>query len=781
MKIQKINNWFKKKASSIIKYRWLIIVAFIAVVGISFMGLPKLVMESSWDGYFLEGDPMLVKTDEFKEIFGNDNFVAVLTECDNTFSKENLELIRELSNELIDSMSYAEKITSLTDIEFMVGTEYGMQIEQIVPDEIPSDQASLDFIRMKAYSKPNIAEKLVSKDGHLTWIILKLRAFPEDSIWQKTSTKGPDYITGEEADRIVNKEKYKAIAPRATGMPYISYKKQQFFAGETGRVMGMAFLLAIIVLVFATKSFRGVIVPLITSISSVIIIYGSLGHLGYPIDSGMMSLPILLSFAIAIAYNIHLFSFFRKQFTFHGKREKAVTEALKEMGWPVLFSALTTMTALLTFLVIPMKPLRFVGIATASCVLLTFLIVILLMPSLLSFGKDKEPHPLIREKGGRWLDRQMGKLGKFVLSRSKGIIIITVVLSIFLSIGIFKVETAFDIEKTMGRKIPYVGNLLYVCESELGSIYSYDLLIEFPENGEAKTPGNLEKLEKVANTVDGYELTKRTTSILDIIKDLNRTLNENNEAYYTIPDDGNQIAQLLLLYENAGGTESEYWLDYDYRRLRLMIELKTYNSAEAERELADIQEKAAEIFPDAKVTTVGSLPQFTAMMQYVVRGQVQSFGLALIIIAVLLMVVFGSFRIGLIGLIPNIAPALAVGGTMGWLNIPLDMMTATIIPMILGLAVDDTIHFINHGHLEFTRSRNYRDSILRSFRTVGVALVLSTLIISANFVVYTTSDALAYFNLGLLAVIGMLAALLSDLFVTPVLFRRFHIFGKEEK
>ena len=133
MNIQKINNWFEKRANEIIKNRWFIIVSFIALIGLSFLGLPKLEVESSWDGYFIEGDPMLVKTDEFKEIFGNDNFVAILTESESSFSKQSLELIRELSNELMDSLSYAEKITSLTDIEFMTGTEYGMQIEQIVP------------------------------------------------------------------------------------------------------------------------------------------------------------------------------------------------------------------------------------------------------------------------------------------------------------------------------------------------------------------------------------------------------------------------------------------------------------------------------------------------------------------------------------------------------------------------------------------------------------------------------------------------------------------------
>ena len=110
----------------------------------------------------------------------------------------------------------------------------------------------------------------------------------------------------------------------------------------------------------------------------------------------------------------------------------------------------------------------------------------------------------------------------------------------------------------------------------------------------------------------------------------------------------------------------EYWMDYDYRRLRLMVEMSNYNSGEAERELADIEQRASELFPDAKVTAVGNLPQFTTMMQYLVRGQIQSFLISVLIIGVILMIVFQSVRIGLIGLIPNLFPAICVGGYMGW-------------------------------------------------------------------------------------------------------------------
>ena len=145
------------------------------------------------------------------------------------------------------------------------------------------------------------------------------------------------------------------------------------------------------------------------------------------------------------------------------------------------------------------------------------------------------------------------------------------------------------------------------------------------------------------------------------------------------------------------------------------------------------------------------------------------------------MLVFGNWKLGLIGMIPNLAPAIFVGGLMGWLEYPLDMMTACIIPMVLGIAVDDTIHFINHGHLEFDRKRNYTLAVRKTFHVVGLSIVMSTIIISAVFSGFISCTAIQFRNFGLLAVIGMLAALAADLFITPILFKYFHVFGKEDQ
>ncbi len=780
MNIERINYWFARRGKWIVKRRRLVLGLFVLLLGISFAGLRYLNISSSWNDYFLEDDPMLVKTDEFKEIFGNDNFVAVLTRCDNTFTKANLELIRELSNELLDSLSYADKITSITDIEFMVGSEDGMTIEQIVPETIPSDEDGLAEIRRKAFQKPYIADRLVSQDGRLTWIFLKLRPFPEDSVWNKgKGSVSPEMLTGRELERIITKERYARIHPKGTGLPYVTFAKMDWVGKEMPRVMGLATLFSIIVLLLVTRSFRGVVIPPLTAVGAIAMAYGILGYLRITIDSGMMLIPMLLTFAVAVAYNIHVYSFFKRRFLTHGQRRLAVEETIGEMGWPVLFSALTTFAALLSFLAIPMQPMRFIGIAASLCVLFSFFITITIMPALLSFGRDGKPNEKLQEAGGRWMDCRLEAFGAGVLRRGTLILWVAGLLMAVLIYQLMKIETASDIERTMGRRVAYVRNLLEISESELGSIYTYDVMIEFPEDGMSKSPAALVRLDSLAQHASRYPLTKRTSSVLNILKDLNQTLHDGDAAFYTVPDNADEVAQLLLLYENAGGSEGEYWVDYEYHRLRLMVELNDYNSGEAERELEDIVACARRLYPEATVTTVGSIPQFTVMMQYVARGQLYSFVIALLIIGVLMMIVFGSVRIGLIGLIPNITPAIVVGGLMGWMDYPLDMMTATIMPMILGLAVDDTIHFINHGHLEFDRQRNYRSSILRSFRIVGTPLVLTSVIITVNFAIYTTSESVSFMHMGILSVAGILSALVADLCITPVLFYKFRIFGKE--
>jgi predicted RND superfamily exporter protein len=780
MKIEKINDLFGKYAEQLLRMRWLTLGAFVLILVVSVLGMKRMVTETSFDDYFIEDDPMLVKTEEFKSHFGNDYYVGVLTQCDNHFTKENLTTLRALSNELMDSLSYADKITSLTDIEFMVGSDEGMTIEQIVPDVIPDNGSpAMDSIKARAYSKPHVARKLVSKDGRMSWIMVKLRTFPKDSVWKKQGNVSPDIVTGQEVEHIIKKPEYASLSPKGTGMPYTSSCKTSFIGKEMGHLMMIATVICVLVMLFMTRSLRGIIAPIISVIGGLFITYGIAGWTQMYVDSTVLMIPTILSFAVAIAYNIHIFSYFIGRMRIHGERMKAIVETVREIGWSVFFCGFTTLVSLLSFLVIPIRPMHCVGIISSMSVLFVLLTSLIITPVLLSLGKNKKPvEGFTEESDTRWT-KVMVTMSDCVLRNPRKIGISFLVICIVFAIGLLKIEAAFDVARTMGEEVPYVKEVMDVGRSELGSLYSYDLIVEFQNDDEAKKPENLRRLEQLQAKVDSYNLTKRTTSILDIMKDLNQTLNNGNKAYYRIPDSEEEVAQMILLYENAGGTESEYWVDYDYRRLRLMVELSDFNSATVERELEQIQADASKIFPGAKVTTVGNIPQYVTMMQYLVRGQMLSFVISILIIGVILMIAFQSIRVGLIGLIPNMMPAIFVGGYMGWMGIPLDMMTATLLPMMLGLAVDDTIHFINHSKLEYDRTHDYHSAIRRTFRVVGIAIVTTSIITSAVFASFCTSLCTMCFNFGLMAIIGVMSALAADLLITPILVRYCKVFGKK--
>lgn len=779
MNLNVINKWFRTFVLWVLGHRLWVAAGFAALLVFSFFGLNRIIIRTSFEDYLLSGDPMLLKTEEFKSHFGNDYYVAVLVQNEDLFSRESLTLIRELSNELMDSLSYADKVTSLTDLEFVAGTEEGLAIEQIVPEDIPSDQASLDSIRTKAYSKPYIARKLVSKDGTMTWIMVKLRPFPADSVWKKAGGVGPDMQTGEETERIVTKDKYRSLHPNAAGMPYMTYAKTIFMQQEMQRIMLIAFIAAILVMIFVTRSLRGVVSPILTTVMGIMTGFGIIGWTGLYVDMVTYMVAVVLTFACSIAYNIHVYNFFKTRFVQTGDRRGSIADAVEGTGWGVTLAAVTTIAAMLTFLSMKIVPMRAMGLSAAICLFSVLLTCLFLTPVLLSFGKDREAHPDMERSIEGFAGGMFERFGGFVCRRHVPIMVIAALLMVFCSLRLFSIEPAFDIERTMGEKVLYVKKFMDLSRTELGTIYSYDMMIVLPEEGAAKEPENLRKLDELGNIADSYALTKRHSSVTDIVKDMNCTLNAGDTAHYVIPADENMVAQLLLLYENAGGTEAEYWMDYDYRRFRLQVEIRNYNSRMVEQEMRDLEAQAARLFPGAEISTVGNLPEFTVMQQYVVRGQMSSMLISILLIGVILVLIFRNWKIGLIGMIPNLAPAIVVGGMMGWLGYPLDMMTASLIPMILGIAVDDTIHFINHAQLEFDKYRNYEMTARKTFRVEGLAIVMSTLIISVTFAGFILSSAIQIANWGILAVAGMVSALLADLFLTPILLKYLHAFGKE--
>ena len=179
----------------------------------------------------------------------------------------------------------------------------------------------------------------------------------------------------------------------------MSSEKMKYINSEMSRVMMLAVLCAILVMAIVTRSLRGIVSPILSAFAGILMTFGLVGYLGLYMDSTNAMVPPFLAFAVSIAYNIHLYSFFRREMLLTGKRKQSVVTAVRETGWSLLFSGLTTIVALLSFLSVMLRPIRSVGLLSAISVAFVLAVVLAVSPILLSFGKDKKPNPKVLERG----------------------------------------------------------------------------------------------------------------------------------------------------------------------------------------------------------------------------------------------------------------------------------------------------------------------------------------------------------------------------------------------
>ena len=761
------NRIFKKLGEGIIRFRWWIIIVVIIVNIIAGFGITKLKRDSSQRSFLLESSQLKKAEDAFNGVFGNDEFVALLIEGEDVFAPQSLTMIRELGNELKAKVPFADKVTSLADFEYSTAKGDEISIGNLVPEVIPASPGEIEAIRRKAFSKHFLINRLFSDDSRQTWLVLHLASFPDD--WKSARQDDPRLEVGKTVLDLLGQDKYKTYSIKAVGKPIREYEDSIYLNREAKRMIMLAVLLTIVMLSILVRSFRGVVIPLMTTASSMFIVFGFMGHLGIKINQILITLPIYLGLALSIAYSNHLYNFFNRNFQLTGKRKESIPYALEHTGWPIFFTALVTISSLFAFNFVPIKPIQWVGFTSGVLIFVIYLIILFFYPALLSFGRDKKPKPEYTRTKELWTDKFYVGLGKWVLNNSRTIVIGFVLLVILGIYGVTRLEVNTDFRRTFGFKLPHIAKLNYVSQTKIGSMLSYNLTLHFQEAEKIKDPGVLKNFDKLASNIKSFQLSKRVSSVLDIIKDMNRLFNGDSPQYYRIPDTREMISQLLLIYETSGGKELEKWIDSDYSILRLFVETRDFDNREMLAEFNAVKRLAAELFPEAEMNLVGNMVESVAINDLISIGQVNSFLAALAAVWFFMVLVFRSLKMGFIALIPNITPPIFVIGLMGLLGIPLDFMTMTIMPMLLGLTVDDTMHVIIHAQMEYKKSRNLRQALLDTTKTVGKAIIMTSSILGLSFLVYITSKINVFVYLGVFTFVGILSGVLADFLITPLL------------
>jgi len=791
MKTEGLHKFFKKIAEFQLKYRWLCLVLLAALTAAGLIGIKSFKVGSSDEDEFISVKENIKKNDErFKELFGSNDSIVLLFQSDDVFKPEVLNAIKAIGAEFLEKVPYADSVTSITDTDITVGTEEGIEITNPFKDGIPSDPAALQKAKDFILSRKSIVNKLVTRDATETWLVLSLKATPPEEVWSKTSNKAPMYVIGEAAINIVTDPKYQSSAYtiKPAGLPYTETEEQVVMGRETLKSVGLSFLCMIILLIVFTRSLRGTLVPLFATFFAITTVLGFMGFLHITGMSEMMSVPIVLAMALSVGYSIHLVNSFKTSFYELGKRKEAVVASIENTGWPLFFTVVTTAASVLSFLTTDLKPIRWMGATSAAMVFAVYIYVSVLIPILMSFGKDIADAENAHTKSAAFAqktDARFEHFGRSVIKRRKAVIVAFTLITAACIPALFKIDVNMDSFKFMGLRIPYVKRIYEITQSQLGSYFNYNIMLTFDEDDAVKNPDVLKKIDELSTLIGSFKLTKlnngvpKIFSILDIVKEMNQTMHADDPAFYTIPDDEDLLAQLLFLYEISGGQTSR-WVDEEFRTLRMAIDVAAYDANELAANMKTIEQTCTQLFPQASCHLMGAAVQFAELNNKIVFGELYSFLTSLVAIAILMMLVFGSVKMGLIGLIPNIFPVIVIGAIMGYLDIPLDIITMAIMPMILGIAVDDTIHFTNHTKYLFEKEKSYDRAIFGTFYSIGKTLAMTTIILSATFLVYLTCKIDAILRLGVLAAVGLLSALAADYLMTPVLIYITKPFGVEK-
>jgi len=352
-------------------------------------------------------------------------------------------------------------------------------------------------------------------------------------------------------------------------------------------------------------------------------------------------------------------------------------------------------------------------------------------------------------------------------------------LLVFSLAGIMLVNVDSNWLNDFRDELPLKQSTIYIDEI-MGGVANLVLLFDSGETEGIKEPAALAEVARIQAWADEQDLVRKTYSVVDILKDLNQSFHAEDPAFYSLPETRDLVAQYLLLYESAGGTEAQEYLSSDFQRARLELRLRLDPASETAKLVQSLEEELAARPLEAttlSVTGIGAL--WLKLLDHIVTSQISGFLLAFSVIAVLMCLVFRSVSTGIISMMPNLSPILLTLGVMGWFEIDLDYSKAAIAAVALGIAVDDTIHLMSRCRYEFQRCGNYAEALRAAITDVGRALLITSIALVLGFLVLLGSILQSQATQGLLLATTILTALVADFLLMPALVLTFHPFGPE--
>ena len=815
--INQLNRAFASIAGFCFDYRWFVTPAFILVafgLGTLAAGLEA---DASYESYFDEGDTTFLAYENYREDFGSDEVTYIGFELPGVehgpWNVDAMAKLIALTEALEDEVPFIYEVTTLANAELTIGTEDGIEVNKIA-DEWPLTQEELLELREDYLSKPMLVGGIINEASDFAAIIIKMDRSspdpPEELLAEEGQRPFPDdptnfenlypQVTDSKTWEILKRPEFEAFEFYVSGdVPLNAYYNRILFV-EPFVLLGIGVAVMSLILGIAFRSFVSIITPLIVMALTLLATVALMATLGYKAGLSFSSTPSFL-LAIGVAHSVHILSEFGTRLRELGDRREALVSTIYLVGTPCLLTSVTTAVGFASMSFVPIKSISQGAVYQSFGVFAAFVFSFTFLMALLSFdwtwpwntlmkriapgmqiGLESPSYTPTPSKGGAWMRTTLDWLAQFNLDHKRALI---AGFAVFLVIGAVGTTRVHVDSNWLDDFWP--GSWLYEhtvrVDDKMGGTTNIIYLFDAGEEEAIKEPSVLREIERLQNRANEEDwLVRKTYSIVDIVKDLNQAFHENDPAYYRIPDTREEVAQYLLLYESSGGEEAEEYVSSDYRRANLELRLRlapTRQTADLVAMLDEFMLEKPLVETSLTLTGIGAL--WLILMDYIMSSQIQGFSIAFIVITTMMIAIFRSFRIGIISMVPNMAPVLLAMGAMGWFDLSLDYNKVAVAAIALGISVDDTIHLMTRFHHEFGIHKNYERALREAMSDVGRALIITSIALVLGFLVVIFSELRAEAYRGILLSAAIVTALIADFLFMPSLVLWLKPFGPEEE
>jgi predicted RND superfamily exporter protein len=787
----RIEGGFERWGYFIYRNRWSALAISILVTGWLISYLPGLTVDNSTESFLLPDDPAVIVYNDFRDQFGRDDRILLAVAAPELFSLDFLERLRELHETIEAEVPYVEEVDSLLNARVIRGEENQLIVEELL-EQWPQTPEDLERIRDYVMSNPLYLNALVSADGSMTAIAITpdtytstqgesqddLRGFESGDSDIAESPKAV-YLTDAEGDaviaglfRIVDRFDAPDFKLHLAGALVMTYRMNQGTTRDFLVFIPATLVLMCIVLAALFRRVGGVILPLLVVVLSLVATIGIMVAMEIPGSAAVQILPIFL-LTVGVCDAVHILAIvYRLRMNGESKAD-AIAHALGHSGLAVLMTSLTTAVGMGSFVMADMGAIKQLGLLSPIGVALAFVYTMILLPSVIAI------FPLPRAKIGQIgrgtfpFEGLLVAAGTFAARSPFRILLPASLITILAVLGALQTTFSHDVLSWFPEH-DRVRTDFTAIDQKLGGSISLEVVIDTREPGGLYDPDMLEQIERVSWEIENLAadpiVIGKTLSILDVVRDTHQALNENRLEMRRIPETREAVAQELLLFENSGSDDTEKLVDSEFRIARLNLRVPFCDALVFPPFLEQVDRLIQRRLGDrVDFELTGLMMLLAEIFDSMIRSMMRSYAFALLVITPLMMLLLGSFRRGLVSMIPNLMPVVAVLGIMGWLGVPLDSTTMMVGAMVIGIAVDDTIHFMHKFHRYFEETGDLETAVAETMRTTGSAMLFTSLVLVAGFSVFGLSELTNVRIFGLLSAFAAVVAFLADLVVAPAL------------